>query len=118
MGQFTQASAVGEGQSFIDGGTHHPIIYVVYEVLTITNPKVRITGSTFPRRLQFAGSLQLLTGDLDHTGTHQNVPNVDWPVTWEMAEYDPPMSNLSAPICDAIHWLLPSGIELWIQVNW
>lgn len=118
MGQFTQASATGEGSAQIDGGTHHAILYTVYEVLTITNPKVRVTGSVFPRRLQFAGSLQLLTGDLDNTGTHQFVPNDDWPISWEMAERDHPMSNFSNPISAVIHWLLPPGVEVWIQVNW
>jgi len=118
MGQFTQSSATGEGFSFIDGGVSHPVIYVVYEVLTITNPKVRITGSVFPRRLQFAGSLQLTTGDNDHSGTHHSVPIEDWPVAWEMAEFDPKMANFTVAICDGIHWLLPPGVEVWIQVNW
>jgi len=118
MGQFTQASATGEGQAFIDGGTHHVVLYVVYQVLTITNPKVRITGSTFPRRLQFAGSLQLLTGDFDSTGTHQNVPLNDWPISWEMAEFDTPFLAIGGGSQNAIHWLLPPGVEVWIQVNW
>lgn len=111
-------SVTGEGSQNIDGGADHDVLWVEVHVTSITNPKIRITGSVFPRRLQYAGSLQLLTTDTFSDLTTGEVPAFDWPITWEAFEFAPPPLNYGPNSVKKMHWLLPPGITVEWNVFW
>lgn len=109
----------GQGQSiFTAAPAATNVLYVAVNVVTFTNPKIRVTGTAFPRRLQYAGSLQLMTYDFAPDGSIILVPVFDWPITWEAFEFDVPATNLAGNGCNAMGWLLPPGIEVKAQVNY
>ena len=110
--------ATGEGKFTFSSGLGENVLVVQHRVTSITNPKVRITGSVFPRRLQFAGSIQLFTHDVDFDGTDVFIPCFDWPVSWEAFEFLVPTVNLGFNGCEDIHWILPPGIEVEVKVFW
>jgi hypothetical protein len=94
------------------------VLVVQHRVTAITNPKVRITGSVFTRRLQFAGSAQLLTHDTDFSGASVFIPCFDWPISWEAFEFLVPQVQVGANGCTDLHWLLPPGISVEMKVFW
>jgi hypothetical protein len=111
-------TATGEGSAVLNGGTTIDAFFVQHRVTVIDNPKVRITGSVFPRRLQFAGSAQLLTHDTDFDGSSVFIPNFDWPISWEAFEFGVPKQELGFNGTNMLHWLLPPGVTVEMKVFW
>lgn len=110
--------AVGFGSAVLSGGAEVGVQYVDVQVISFTNPRIRSFGSTFPRRLLYAGSVQLLTGEHDVNGVQQQIPTVDFPVSFEMFEWPAPTFAFGLLGITEVQWELPSGIEIKIRVFW
>lgn len=108
----------GQGIQIISGGAEVSPTAVVAEVISLTNPKIRITGSTFPRRLQFAGSLQLCTREELNAGGFDVAVMVSIPIAFEFQETDFQSGSFVFSGISRIAWLLPSGITLSTRVFW
>lgn len=111
-------AVTGEGSQNLSSGSDVNVLWVEVHVTSIVNPKIRITGSVFPRRLQYAGSLQLMTTDQFSDLSSSLVPAFDWPITWEAFEFAPQTLNYGPNTVSAIHWLLPPGITVELRVFW
>lgn len=110
--------ASGFGSASLNGGINENVLVVLVEVTSITNPKIRIFGTTFPRRLLYAGSFQLLTHDVRFSGADANVPCFDFPCSFEMFEFLVPAIQYGSNGCRDIAWQLPPGITAKVKVFW
>jgi len=111
-------SVTGEGAMDISGGADVNVLWVEIHVTSITNPKIRKTGNGPPTRLQFAGSMQLLTTDTWSDATAHKSVAFDWPISWDAFEFAPMSLNYGPNSVSQIHWLLPPGITVEWIVFW
>lgn len=110
--------ATGVGWSAIGGGAMPNVLWLLVHVVSITSAKVRVFGGAYPRRLMFAGSLQLTAEDTDSLGNVVHTPFIDWPVSFEFRELDMPVANFGAYAVSGVRWELPPGVEVKVKVFW
>lgn len=107
-----------EGSILLDSGFKVNAFAVISVVTSITSPRVRVLTSNYPRRLQYAGSLQLLTDDNDLSNVTQNVPWLNLALNWEMEEHRFVATGASIPASIAVAWTLPPGVDVSFKVYW
>lgn len=111
-------TATGDGRQLLNGGTAIDFLWAKYVFTSITNPRVRKVGVDFPRRLQFAGSVQFLSHDVDPDGATIYIPAFDYVLNWEAAELAAPTLEYGANAVNYIRWLLPAGVTVKFDVFW
>jgi hypothetical protein len=109
----------GEGESFLSGGGDYVYANVVlYKIGTVTSPRVRIFGTTTPRRVQFGGSFGLGGDDIDPDDALYVTYGPSWPLNFEGGFLLWPHTQDAEIGNNRAYWKLPPGITWWIKVGW
>ena len=110
--------ATGHGQIDFNGGsTIHPVA-VVCSLVSLTNPKVRVIDSDFPRMLRYAGIIGFVTPDLQPDGSTANAMANWHRLEWEFEEWQCEREEAGPFLASVLVWRLPIDIEFNFQVFW
>jgi len=110
----------GEGEMLFAGGDYKKVCNVLAFVGDITSPRVRITGTVDPRRVQYGGTIGLSGEDVDHDDVmfHDVNYHHTWPLNWTQ-QYIVPLADHFDSVGggdNRIFWRIPPGITWWIDV--
>lgn len=111
--------ATGEGHQDFNGGADVLVINVLAWVDSVTSTKIRVRGTDFPRRVLYAGSWELSTGDSDPLGNPTIAAVVRHNVGFEYEDV-PVYYQINHPnsYVHRIGWKLQPGIQLELKVYW
>lgn len=111
-------TATGESSYVLNGGTPVPVNAVLLWVDSFTETKVRVLSTLFPRNLQYAGSIRLLTHDTGPDG--EDVYAVAWQIhiNYEYQEWFNYAPVEGLPNTHHIDWKLPGGLTLKFRAFW
>jgi len=110
-------TASGEGSQNLSAGANVAVLFILCWVSAITSAQVRTMGTTFPKRIQFAGSLQLQTFDVQPSGATTQSVVLSHSVSFEFEDIGNPYgaAGISA---NKIGWKLRPGVTCKINVFW
>lgn len=112
MGQWGPTTVSGEGSAQIDTGTVHQVTDILAQLGTVTSPRVRVLGTTSPKRVQFGGSYGLSLPD-----TSMDIVTYARHLAWEAEDIVTPVSDGDG-YADRVWWRLPPGMELDLTAWW
>lgn len=111
-------TVTGEGSQDIDAGAQHQVAYILSWFYSNTSAQVRIYGTTYPKRIQFAGSIQLQTDDNQPSGAATFSTIWSHPVSFEFEDVQPFAVVASGNAARKIGWKLRAGVTLKLKVGW
>lgn len=102
-----------ESSALIDAGATVTVLGIEAYIASVTSPKVRVLGTTFPKRVQFGGSYGLI-----YPSTHQPVNPTDVWIWSTSLRFESEYHNTSDPVLQAyrVGWKLPLGITVMLNV--
>ena len=111
-------TASGEGSAQLSGSTLETVDFVDVFVTAI-GTSVKAVGTQFPRRLLYAGSVQLEVDMLNPSSVSQAANRFSFPVQWEFMEVNIEAgSGGLVPSFNRISWRLKQGVTAKIRATW
>jgi hypothetical protein len=102
----------GEGEADINGGSPVQVLFWWAQITLPTSPRVRFSGTMFPRRLMYGGQIAFRT-NLDTTEY-----SFGHGFQWEKELWFFPTLADSRQWITGIAWRIPVGVEWTGLVDW
>lgn len=120
MGFFTGwlGPVTGEGKTSINGGADTTPIAIDWAIDAITSPRIRMLGTTIPRRVQFGGSVGFSYPEADPGSTTRDFVVYERIVNWEYADISIVEFIGNFNLAKDLWWRLPPGMSLWIGASY
>jgi hypothetical protein len=111
-------TCTGEGSQQLAAGAAEAVTSVVAWLQASTNPRVRIIGTAFPRRVMYAGSWQLASSETDPNAASSICVHHSQPIWFEFQDTPVAYWNGSGNSSDRIMWKLAPGVTVKLKVWW
>lgn len=108
--------ASGEGVTEITDGSYQFVNFVLAHVGALTSPRVRLLGTTTPRRIMYGGSCAFGGTDTNQDGADVFELGLLHNFQYEAEFWPIPAASQGRLAATHFSWHLPDGITWWLKV--